>query len=276
MSRATAVILLFSFLSMSSEISATSLPPEHEAARLLLALESSVDQNNWNKAEKQLEELSALKVKQPIVALYFSGLVRLQLSDFPQAQEFLEKYVVRAGEAGKYYREALKLITQTEELVRKSKEQKPEIATQKSLTGGQQRDGYIKSLQALYLTDNPIQALVMQVNSLLSSHPFTGSRIKKTGVKEGLVYRLSVKENNLIIQEKSYEKGLPTLSASALSVHGLDPFLRYGCSGKEYACWVYDPANNHERWIKVDYDELVAGELTEALTKLIQKLQKIQ
>ena len=47
-----------------------------------------------------------------------------------------------------------------------------EADAQAPLLVGEERDAYIQTLKALFLTDSPVQALVMQINSLLSSHPF--------------------------------------------------------------------------------------------------------
>ena len=241
----------------------------------MLALESSVSQAQWSKVKKQLDDLSKLEVEQPIESLYFNGLVSWHLKNYQSAQAFLEQYVIRAGDAGKYYASALELITSSEELLNIAPAEVIEkISVKPTILENGERGGYIKSLQALYLTDSPVQALVMQINSLLSSHPFTGSRVKKAGGKEGLIFRISVKGDVVLLQEKSYQQGLPTLSASTLNVLGLDPFLKFDCSNREYACWLYHPANSHQRWLTIDQDELVAGELSDALSKLIQELQK--
>jgi len=268
-------VVIFAIFTFAFPVFATNLPPQHEAARLMLAIESSVKKTQWGKVEGQLDALSQLDVRLPAESLYFNGLLNMQLKHYQKAQDFLEEYVVRAGEAGKFYARALNLITRSEEQKNSARAtQKKEGSVKLSLSSNAERDGYIKSLQALYLTNSPEHALVMQINSLLAAHPYTGSRLKKSGVKQGIVYGFSVKGSTLVIQEKSYDQGLPTLSANTLNVLGQDPFLKFGCSSKEYICWVYHPADKHQRWLKVDYDELVVSELSDALSKLIQLLQK--
>jgi len=268
-------VVVFAIFTFSFSVFATNLPPQHEAARLMLAIESSIKQAQWGKVEGQLDALSQLDVRLPAESLYFNGLLNMQLKHFQKAQNFLEEYVVRAGEAGEFYARALNLITRSEEQKNSARAtQNKEDSVKLSLSSNAERDGYIKSLQALYLTDSPEHALVMQINSLLAAHPYTGSRLKKSGVKQGIVYGFSVKDSTLVIQEKNYDQGLPTLSENSLNVLGQDPFLKFGCSSKEYTCWVYHPADKHQRWLKVDYDELVVSELSDALSKLIQLLQK--
>ena len=141
------------------------------------------------------------------------------------------------------------------------------------LQSSEKRTGYVKSLQALYLTNDPVQALVMQINSLLSVHAYSGQRVKKVGSKTGVSYVVSVSNAKLSLQETSYESGFPSLTATKLDVHGLDPFLRYDCNKQKFSCSIYHPADSHLVWIKIDHDHLVARELTEAITKLIQYLQ---
>jgi len=265
-------LFVFLLLIGSASVFASNLPVEHEAIRLMLAIESSVNQVNWPKAQVQLQALEALKLKHPEDFFYFNGLVNFQLDHLPLAEKNLEHYVVSAGKQGKYYIEALKLITLLDEQPVKPIPQtaRPEPST---VISSDQRGGYIKSLQALYLTDDPVKALVLQINSLLSVHAYTGSRVKKTQARSGQVYSISVVNNQLSLQEKKYEGDFSSLTASKIDVHGLDPFLRYECTKRNFACEIYHPANTHLVWMMVDYDDLVARELVGALTKLIQHLQ---
>jgi hypothetical protein len=268
------LLLLALTLTYSWGANASGLPPEHEAARLMLALESSVNDQLWEKAQIQIDALSKLEIELPLASFYFKGVVNIQQNNYSLAQKSLEQYVVKAGRDGSHYKDALQLITQAGEQQTHNQEsvnvqQKPSL----TLADDGSRDGYVKSLQALYLTDSPIDALVMQLNSLLSVHPYTGSRIKKVGVKEGLIYRISVESYSLMLQEKNYLSGSPVLTATTLPIPGVDPFIRYGCSNKEYACWLFQPASDHRRWIQIDYDEMVVKELAQAMTKLIKAIQ---
>ena len=264
---------LFFLVFSSFSLFASNLPVEHEAIRLMLAIEASVDASDWPKAQKQLQALESLELKHPEDFYYFNGLVYFQLKHLKLAGKNLEQYVVSASSQGKYYIQALKLITllDSQEEVLPMPDADVESV---SLLSGERKSGYIKSLQALYLTDSPIQALVLQINSLLSVHVYTGSRVKKSSERLGSVYAISVNEGQLTLQEKKYKDGLPSLSASRIDVHGLDPFLRYECEKRKLACAIYHPANAHLVWLTIEYDTLVAGELVEALSKLIQYLQR--
>jgi hypothetical protein len=266
-------IALFFLIFACADALSANLPVEHESVRLMLAIESSVESSDWELAAQQLNALAALKTDLPDDYAYFNGLVNLKLNHFSESEKNLESYIVGVGQKGKHYVEALKLITLLgrEEKNRPTLEA-PEVESS-SVLSSEERSGYIKSLQALYLTDDPVKALVMQINSLLSVHAYTGLRVKKANVRTGLMYSVSVNDERLGLQEKNYESGFPSLTATKLDVHGLDPFLRYECKKQKFTCTIYHPADAHLVWIKIDNDDLVARELVEALTKLIQHLQ---
>jgi len=262
---------VFFLLLSSACVFSANLPVEHEAVRLMLAVEASVDRADWDKASQQLNALDVLKISPPDDYFYFNGLVNLKLKNLSVSEKNLESYVITVGQKGKYYVEALKLITLLEGEVETPSES-IEIESS-SVLSSEKRTGYIKSLQALYLTDDPVKALVMQINSLLSVHAYTGQRVKRSSVRAGLMYSVSVNNGQLGLQEKNYESGFPTLTATKLDVHGLDPFLKYECKKQKFTCSIYHPADQHFVWIIIDNDDLVVRELVDALTKLIQHLQ---
>jgi hypothetical protein len=266
-------LLVWAKLSFSS-----GLPPEHEMARLLIALEESVSKNSWALAADQLKQMRDLELRQPPESLFYEGMIKIHLEEFNGARLVLEKYVISEGSKGKYYEDALRLITKAEYSEIEHQKAQQELGFRQDSTveliDSSQRDGYIKSLQALYLTKDPIEALKLQVNSLLSAHPYTGSRIKKSGVKEGVIYQIDVAKGVLTLQEKNYQNGTPVLSIHSLDVPGLDPFIGVACSSREYMCWLQHPTDKYSAWIKIDYDELVVEELRDAMTKLLQAIQK--
>jgi len=266
---------VFFLLFSSASAFSANLPVEHEAMRLMLAVESSVESADWDKASQQLNALEILKIAPAEDYFYFNGLVNLKLKHLSVAEDSLESYIITVGQKGKYYVEALKLITLIEGKDKGEGEASPETLKMESssVLSSDERTGYIKSLQALYLTDDPIKALVMQINSLLSVHAYTGLRVKQSNVRTGLMYSVSVDSGQLGLQEKNYETGFPTLTATKLDVHGLDPFLRYECEKQKITCTIYHPADPHLVWIMIENDDLVVRELVEALTKLIQYLQ---
>jgi len=269
MIKVSAIYLIF----ISFNVFSANLPVEHEAVRLMLAVEASVENTDWDKAYRQLKALEIVKIPPPDDYFYFNGLVNVKLKHLSVAEENLETYIVMVGQKGKYYVEALKLITLLENGKEGVVPSEVREVKSSSVLPSEERTGYIKSLQALYLTDDPVKALVMQINSLLSVHAYTGLRVKKPNERAGLMYSVSVNNGQLGLQEKNYEAGFPTLTATKLDVHGLDPFLRYKCEKQNFSCSIYHPADSHLMWIMIDNDDLVVHELVEAFTKLIQYLQ---
>lgn len=279
-----AVLCLLFCCAFSLQSLASNLPPEHESARLLLVIEEAVNQGEWELADSSLTHIASLKVDLPTPFFYYNGLVHSQLKRYEKAQRSLEHYVVKSGPSGAFYYEALRFLTAIDNKLKEANvtagssqevmNDEGEVDAQAPLLVGEERDAYIQALKALFLTDSPVQALVMQINSLLSSHPFTGERLKKAAEKQGIKFQVSIQDSLIVLQETNYQKGFPRLSASRLEVSGLDPFITYQCSSKTVSCWLYHPAGSHDTWLKIDYDELVANELSQAFTRLIQFLQK--
>lgn len=252
---------------------ASNLPPEHEAARLMLAVKSLVELRNWEGAKDQLAKMQTLDVSLENDFYFLNGRVLKELGQRADAVSNLEQYVIKAGSEGQYYTEALSLITLIEEQpAPAASTSAPVERVAPELKGAD--DGYIKSLQALYLTTDPVAALVQQINSLLSAHAYTGTRVKTSEGRQGIQYSISVNGPELLVQQKSYEQGQPLLQVDKLNVLGIDPFVDYGCSERSFECYLYHPSRENEKWIRVDRDQLVVSELSQAFSKLIRLLQR--
>ena len=264
--------LLVVLFATSSFVFATGLPPEHEAKRLLLAVQSSIDTEQWAKAENQLKEIAALEVALDAKFHYMHGQVLFHQSEFEMAQKSLEVYVLQAGEEGEFYIQSLEMITAADEKKNAIEPQKTSSPTDLTLEKG--KDGYLDSLKALYLTDSSIDALVLRINGILSTHVYQGARIKKKDANKGAKYFIAVKDKELQIQEKKYNKdGAPTLLVTKMDMYGVDPFVKFGCDYDRYICWLYHPVNQYDRWILIDRDKSAAQELSEAMARLIRLLQ---
>lgn len=256
---------------LSMPLCATNLPVEHESVRLLLAVEKSISESAWDKAQVQLGDLEKLDIDLPAKYHYFKGLAQNQMGDLKEAQVSLESYVIKAGSEGDFYTQALEMITEIDSAKKLVENMDDDKKTPEITASG---DSYVQSLQALFLTDDPTKALILHANSLLTSHPYTGTRVKKQTTENGVVYRLSASALDLVVQEKRYIDGQPSLKVNKLNVSGIDPFIRYGCDAEEFACWILDPTDQYARWMIIDRDELVAQELAKALTKLIKAMQQ--
>lgn len=250
---------------------ATGLPPEHEAKRLMLAAQKSIESEQWDKAEQQLKRIATLDVPLPAQFHYMHGQVLFHKSEFDMAQKSFEVYVLQAGEEGEFYVSALEMITETDENKNKVK---PKLPTPAELTLDKPKDEYLIGLKKLYLTDDDQEALVLQINSILSSNPYTGARIKQKGSRKGIRYEIKIIGKELQVQEKHYDKtGAPTLVVNRMDVFGVDPFIRYDCDYDRYVCWLYHPVNQYDRWILLDRNDAAAKELSGAMGRLIRFVQ---
>ncbi|UZE97505.1 tetratricopeptide repeat protein [Alkalimarinus alittae] len=265
-------LLIFIILLPSISV-ATGLPPEHEAKRLLLAVQHSIDNSQWDKAEEQLKKIAELDVPLDAKFHYLNGQVQLQQSEFDLAQKSFEIYVLQAGEEGEFYIPSLKMITEADEkknavVIKKEPVNTADLVLEKN------KDSYLESLKTLYLTDSSIDALVLRINSILSTHPYQGARIKQKNANKGAKYSINVNGNELQIQEKKYDRdGAPTLLVSKMDMYGVDPFVKFSCDYDRYICWLYHPVSQYDRWILIDRDEKAAEELSDAMARLIRLLQ---
>ncbi len=258
--------LLFSTNSLSS-----GLPPIHEAKRLMLAAQNAINLEQWDSAEQQLKNLTELDVALPAKFHYMHGQVLFHHSEFNMAQKSFEVYVLQAEEEGEFYISALEMITEAD---KKKKIIKPKAANVEALALDKAKDEYLESLKKLYLTNDPKKALVLQINNILSTHPYYGSRIKQQDVNKGAHYSINLIGSELQIQEKRYDKkGAPSLLVNRMDVYGVDPFIKYSCDYDRYICWLYHPINQYDRWILLDRNEDAAKELSEAMGRLIQSVQ---
>lgn len=264
--------LLAFLVILPSLLSASGLPPEHEAKRLLLAVQHSIDNQQWDKAEQQLKAITELEVPLAENFHYMHGQVLFHQAEYDLARKSLEIYVMQAGEEGEFYIQSLEMITKADdkkqEVVPKAPARKTDLKLEKN------KDTYLESLKALYLTDSSTAALVLRINSILSTHPYQGARVIQKNANKGAKYRISIVGNELQVQEKKYDRnGAPTLLVSKMDMFGVDPFVKFDCDYERYICWLYHPVNQYDRWILIDRDKKAVKELSEAMARLIRLLQ---
>lgn len=253
---------------------AAALPPEHEANRLLLLIEQQISDAQWEKASENLERMGALQIKLPVVYEFYRGKVYLQQGLPEKAQHALEDYVVQAGVEGTYYKQALQLISKAEAAVSVTPAVAEITSPHTDAQALKSNDDYVASLQKLFLTNDPKQALLLRINGILLAHAYQGTRIRHKERSTGAEYKLSIDGRDFLIQEKIFHtKGAPEIKLQRLRLDGVDPYVRYGCDYERYMCWVYHPVHQYDRWLLVDSAEAETKELVEAITRLIRLVQ---
>jgi len=253
---------------------AAALAPEHEARRLMLAIEESVAAENWGEASEYLNRLQLLDAEKPDDYNYYRGRVMLQSSHLNEAQAALEAYVTKAGTEGSHYQSALKLITGIER-ERKEKALVTQVGTDAKIAVIEPaNDQRTASLRKLYLADSDNEALVLHLNSLLG---VAGWRQDQAVVRldrpADVEYRLSSGDNLVSIQEiRRGSPGSVTRKTVQIPVFGVNPQVEWGCEPAVATCWIYDPRDG-SRLFQLSPNRSQVEEIAQTLGKLIRNLQ---
>lgn len=256
---------------------ATSLAPEHEVRRLMLAAEEAVDSGNWGEAGEYLNSLQRLEGEKPVDYYFFRGRVMQESSHLNEAQSALEAYVARAGAEGAHYQESLQRITAIEKARKESSRKNLSQAEQSEpvaiIEPSNQQS--LEDLRSLYLVNSDQEALTLHLNSLLDLAGWReDQRIVRLDVPADVSYRIAAAENRIEIQESTRESDDRTLkNTQSIEVYGVSPQVEWDCqAGAASACWVYDPRDG-SRLMKLAPTRDRAEEIAWALGRLIKTLQ---
>lgn len=260
-------------MGLSMGLAAADLPPQHEVRRLIIAVDSAIADERWPDASRYLNRLQSLEAEKPADYQYFRGRVMLEGQQLNEAQSALETYVTRAGDEGKYYDQALQLITRVEEQRRLQPERQPSSDNIAMIEPAERLD--IDALKSLYLKDSAQAALAAHINSLLSLAAWQPGQVIREQPAETIRYQVSVgQDRTLAIQEltRGPEEG-PTLRTRKISVFGINPAVSHACITAENSCWLYDP-RNQSRWLRLNNRPELAADTARAMGELIRTLQK--
>lgn len=254
---------------------AAALAPEHEARRLMLAIEEAVTNEGWGEASEYLNRLQRLEAEKPVDYHYYRGTVMLQSSHLNEAQAALEAYVTKAGAEGEHYQNALKLLTDIER-ARKTKAQSPQTSSDARIAVIEPaNDGRLESLRKLYLADTDREALVLHLNSLLGSAGWRQDQgVVRLDKRPDIEYLVKVSGDAIAFQEIKRNKagGAIQTKVALIPVFGINPQVEWGCEPALAACWVYDPRDG-SRLFQLAPNRSQAEEIAQTLGKLIRNLQ---
>lgn len=135
---------------------------------------------------------------------------------------------------------------------------------------------YVQYLQMLYMNENPSEALVIHINSLLDFYAYADSRVKASNrMKNAMRHNLRINQRGEIItttipvpakkEKPVYEDRFP--------VYGINPYVNTYCSQQTSSCWIKHPITS-ENWIQIVQNQEGLKELTKAMTQLIKVMQK--
>ena len=247
-----------------------SLSDEDEAQRLLMALEASVAENRWSEARgylRRLEDKEGLGM--PEEFHFLRGRVLEQRGMGNEARRAYEQYVSESGREGDMYRNALQRITVLEEEGRDGRRDHEAVASLEPAGGSE-----LEQLQQLYLTDDPIEALLEHVNSLLSVNAWEGrSRVVVRERQRGIHYRFRLEEDRLQVRTRDdSELGRSRVTTQRLNIFGVDPRVVSECFPEEQACWISDPRDG-SRWLKLAQKPEQARETARMISLMLREMQ---
>lgn len=274
---ARSLVLASLLATTAAQVQGTSLAPEHEVRRLMLATEEAVAAKNWGEAGEYLNRLQGLEGEKPVDYYYFRGRVMQESSHFNEAQSALETYVSRAGSEGRHYRDALTRITAIEKSRKeqRSMQDQNQASKRESVAiiepAGQQD---MASLRKLYLVDSDREALTIHLNSLLEVAGWRADqRVVRLDVPADVSYRVAAGDDQIEVQESRREEdGRITKNTQSITVYGISPQVQWDCQPSVATCWVYDPRDG-SRLLKLGPDRDRAEEIAGTLGRLIKTLQ---
>ncbi|MDX1598053.1 MAG: hypothetical protein R3295_05270 [Marinobacter sp.] len=269
--------LVFASLLVSTVAQGTSLAPEHEVRRLMLATEEAVAAKSWGEAGEYLNRLRSLEGEKPADYYYFRGRVMQESSHFNEAQSALETYVSRVGSEGRHYRDALTRITAIEKSrqEQRSRQDQSQASKRESVAiiepAGQQA---LASLRKLYLVDSDRKALTVHLNSLLEVAGWRADqRVVRLDVPADVSYKIASVGSRIEVQESRREEGERiTKTTQSMNVYGISPRVQWDCQSSAATCWVYDPRDG-SRLLKLGPNRDRAEEIAGTLGRLIKTLQ---
>lgn len=253
---------------------AAALAPEHEARRLMLAIEEAVSAESWSEASEYLNRLHQLEAEKPTDYYYFRGRVMLQSSHFNEAQASLEAYVDKAGSEGSHYQSALKLITGVERS-RKEQAKVPRNGEQTKVAEIKPAsDEQVGTLRKLYLADSDRDALVKHLNSMLGVAGWRKDQaVAHLDRPADIEYRLSSTGEAISVEEiRRNDSGDVTRKTGKIPVFGISTQVEWGCEAAVATCWVYDPRDG-SRLFQLSPKQSEVEEIAKTLGKLIRNLQ---
>ena len=257
--------------------SAFALKPSHEADRLMLAAEEAFAAGNRRQAEDFLNDALQLGIALPPEFNYLYGNLLAQQGKPIDARRYLEQYINREGENGRFYRDALKLITDIQKQPRNTSRAVTNANPGKSEI--RRADGgevpYVEHIQQLYGTSDTAAALILHLNNLLKFYAYGDERIVAS-TRAGTPSRHKIQHSNrgeIISFNKIGSSAETPFTEDRFSVFGVNPHVSYQCRASTSSCWLYHPVTS-QRWLQIVRNEDIALEISKALSQLIRNLQK--
>lgn len=261
--------------------SAYSLPSAIEADRLILAAEQYLEEQDYVAARAYLERMGPLEIEPPARYHLLYARVLYQSDAVADAKQHYERYVEKAGSKAPEYEAVLKRITAIEERLadaqKAAKTQRVQV-TQGGRAAQTMGSGYDSTMTRLYLGSKPQQALVAEVNSVLTAYPYLEGAVKNLNKGNQTHYFVALNKSGEIVvtrRDMHHQSNAPStrVEQERWAPFGVNPEVQYRCSKAQDSCVVLNPVDGSD-WLKIARDERGAQQLSNALSRLIRSLQR--
>lgn len=278
-SRVTSMALVTAlFLLITSSLvsqSSWALKPSIEADRLLIAAEEAFDENDRASAAEHLQAARNLGIALPVEFNFLYGKLLFQQGNPNDARRYLEQYVNREGDQGRYYRDALSLITKSQGQRRASST--PSNSSGKAeITRADGSGSYVDHIQQLYASNNAASALTTHLNNLLKFYAYGSDQRIIASSRSGTPSRHKIQysgRGEIISFNKIGASANNPFTEDRFSVFGVNPHISFECRASTSSCWLYHPITK-QRWLQIVRNEDAALEISKAMSRLIKDLQK--
>lgn len=264
-------------VAMACATATWALQPNHEADRLLLAAEDAFANNNRGLAAEHLQAARQLGIALPAEYNFLYGKLLQQQNKASESRTYLERYVASEGNNGRFYRDALALITQIE----KQNQPRPQPVARTSNSTAQitRADGsegsYGEKIQTLYNAETVREGLTVHLNNLLKFYAVGDERVvASTRTNKPSRHKIQYSSGGEIISFNQLGLGANApFKEDRFSVYGVNPIISYQCRAATSSCWLFHPVTS-QKWLQVVRNEDIALEISKAMSTLIKDLQK--
>ncbi|MGH1472152.1 MAG: hypothetical protein ACRBCS_13240 [Cellvibrionaceae bacterium] len=239
-----------------------------------MAAEKSIEENNYRDAERYLAKAGELGISLPSEYDFLYGKLLQNKGEYKKANEKLEQYVNRDGNEGRYYRDALGLITEIEKKLENKIETDPN--SPKSEIKWSNKNDKDKRPPKIEQGNKDLNvALTSHINKLLTQKPQGDRRILAASrISTPSKHKIKTSSNGEIISINQYgsNKSAP-FKEDRFSVYGINPYIEFECLQSTASCWITHPVSG-KRWLQVEENKEKAAELARTLSQLIRYMQK--
>jgi hypothetical protein len=256
---------------------AQALPEDIELDRLMLATETAIETQQWQRANVRLISINALTIDPPPRYYFYRGKVSMAMAQYSEAQDAIERYLKEAGREGEFYRQGLAILNRIEDkqtAERDNVERNRRVDLSQLSLQDQDHQDYLTKISDLYLLEEPRQALQLHINTLLTNHRYIPGKYRRSSEWLGSLYQVKVVKGQVILVAKRADTGQSyQISQDVLSIYGVNPYISSNCDSLSQQCWLNHPETG-KLWLELEPNLQAAKDIAEAFSHLIRVMQQ--